>query len=106
MNNWRCDKLLCDMSADEQDIREIARHYGKDNQLIQAMEEASELITAISHYRRRRDGSRHELLEEMADMEIMIRQLQILTGTDAGEMEVLMRGKLRRQIGRIRRERK
>jgi NTP pyrophosphatase (non-canonical NTP hydrolase) len=94
------------MSADEQDIREIARHYGIDNQLIQAMEEASELITAISHYRRRRDGSRRELLEEMADMEIMIRQLQILTGTDAGEMEALTRGKLRRQIGRIRKERK
>lgn len=101
MNNWRCDKLLCDMSADEQDIREIARHYGKDNQLIQAMEEASELITAISHYRRRRKGSRRELLEEMADVQIMLRQLQIIVGAGSEELEEIGHRKLRREIERM-----
>lgn len=98
------ERLLCDMTADEQMIRRIVRHYGNDDQLVQAMEEASELITAISHYRRRRRGSRRELLEEMADMQIMLRQLQIITGADSEELEEIEYQKLCRQVQRMRME--
>ena len=98
------ERLLCDMTADEQMIRRIVRHYGRDEQLGQAMEEAGELITAISHYRRRRKGSRRELLEEMADMNIMLRQLQLITGADSEELEVIGHRKLLRQAERMQKE--
>ena len=96
------ERLLCDMTADEQMIRRIVRHYGQEDQLSQAMEEAGELITAISHYRRRRKGSRRELLEEMADMQIMLRQLQLITGAGSEELEALEHRKLLRQAERMR----
>ena len=98
------ERLLCDMTADEQMIRRIVRHYARDDQLGQAMEEAGELITAISHFRRRRKGSRRELLEEMADMKIMLRQLQLITGAGSEELEEIEHQKLRRQAERMRME--
>ena len=96
------DELLCDLTFDEQMIRQILRHYGAREQLGQAMEEASELSVAVSHYRRRRKGSRRELLEEMADMQIMLRQLQLITGAESAELEEIGHQKLRREIERIR----
>lgn len=57
--------------------------YGTDAQLCQIQEEAAELIAAISHFRRGRQGSREELLDELADMEIMLEQARVIFGDDA-----------------------
>ena len=57
--------------------------YGADAQLCQIQEEAAELIAAISHFRRGRQGSREELLDELADMDIMLEQARVIFGDDA-----------------------
>ncbi len=57
--------------------------YGTDAQLCQIQEEAAELIAAISHFRRGRSDSRAKLLEELADMEIMLEQARVIFGDDA-----------------------
>lgn len=52
--------------------------YGCNNQMTQAMEECCELAVAISHLKRRRTAeARQEMIEEIADVEIMLGQMKI-----------------------------
>ena len=48
------------------------RHYGTGNQHLKAIEELSELIRALA-----RGNDRENLAEEMADVRIMLDQLEI-----------------------------
>lgn len=59
------------------------KKWGLDAQLLQTQEEAAELIVAISHFRRGRKSSREALLEELADMEIMLEQMRTALGDNA-----------------------
>lgn len=58
------------------------KKWGMDAQLLQTQEEAAELIVAISHFRRGRTGSKEKMLEEIADMEIMLEQMRAAMGDD------------------------
>ena len=49
--------------------------YGATKQENLAIEECSELIQAISHKHR---GRKHNIAEEIADVEIMLQQMQLL----------------------------
>lgn len=51
------------------------RTYGEPAQERQAVEECSELIQAICHKHR---GRKHNIAEEIADVEIMLEQLKII----------------------------
>ena len=55
--------------------KEAAEHFGANTQMLQTIEECSELITAISHYRRKRSNALENLKEEVADCYIMLRQM-------------------------------
>lgn len=57
-------------------------HYGKEHQKKKAIEEMGELITALS---REQDGRAtvHDVITEIADVLLMIRQLQIIYGVEA-----------------------
>lgn len=57
------------------------RKFGKTAQLIMAMEEMSELIQALSKDIRGK-GSRNNISEEIADVEIMLAQLKIIYRND------------------------
>ena len=60
------------------DIYEKAiERFGATQQEIVAIEECSELIQAITHKHR---GRKHNLAEEIADVEIMLEQLKIING--------------------------
>lgn len=74
-------------------------HWGTNLQLNQAQEEAAELIAAISHFRRSRAGSREELIEEIADVEIMIGQLRFILGDE--EINDAIAEKLKRLCERL-----
>lgn len=57
------------------------RHFGSFNQMEMAQEECAELIVKVFHAKRERialDG----LAEEIADVEIMCRQLRLLVGDE------------------------
>lgn len=54
--------------------------YGRDAQLNQAQEECAELIVAVNHYRRGRKGDVEALAGEIADVQIMMAQLELVVG--------------------------
>jgi hypothetical protein len=53
----------------------ILLHYGMVNQLRQLQEECGELIVAVNHYLRGR-CSEAKILEEVADVQIMLNQVK------------------------------
>jgi hypothetical protein len=90
------------------DILEKAiRHYGVENQMIQTMEELSELSVAISKCLRYKDDieARNNLVEEVEDTLIMIDQLKIIMNIKNYELECYRQYKLERLEKRINNER-
>ena len=90
------------------DILEKAiKHYGAKNQMGVACEESAELIQAISKCLRYKDDieARNNLVEEVADVLIMIDQLKIIMNIKDYEIECYRRYKLDRLEKRISNER-
>lgn len=62
---------------------EALMKWGKDNQIIQSVEELSELTAVLLQSRRKdRKIDNKKVLEEIADVEIMITQLKIIFQED------------------------
>lgn len=59
-------------------INDAIKHYGMTMQMIVAIEEMSELTKAIIKDFRNVDGARDQIVEEMADVYIMLAQLEII----------------------------
>lgn len=78
-------------------------HYGAEHQKKKAIEEMGELITAIS---REQDGraTPEQVITEIADVQIMIRQLALIYGVDAVANEIDR--KQRRLLRRMDKEKK
>ena len=99
----------------EQKIQYIADHYGYESQSRQLIEELSELIQAVCKHNRVFDGKqlsessecpeKDAITEEIADVEIMIAQIEYLLGVSAMKLDNMIEQKLDRQIGRIKNER-
>ena len=58
--------------------RRAMDYWGKDAQLGMVAEECGELIVAVSHHHRGREGAAESLIEEGADALITIMQLRLL----------------------------
>ena len=80
----------------------IADHYGIEKQLHQLAEECSELAVEASHSARK--GVTVKIIEEMADVEIMVEQIIYLAKIDRKDIEECIQYKLERQMKRIREE--
>ena len=65
--------------------KDAVETYGAAAQLRMLQEECGELIVAIGHYLRGRDGSKDNLCEELADVSIMVEQIEIVLGNAAIE---------------------
>lgn len=83
-------------------IQTIADHYGIKKQLRQLAEECSELAVEASHSARK--GTTVKIIEEMADVEIMIEQIIYLAKIDRCDIEDCINYKLDRQMKRIKEE--
>lgn len=81
----------------------IANHYGKEHQVLIAIEEMSELTKELCKYFRRYDRSK-EITEEMADAMIMLEQLKELFG-NSEQIDKVIDYKLDRQLKRMEQER-
>lgn len=80
---------------------EILQHYGLQNQLWQTIEETSELNQAIVKHHRY--GTMDGILEELADVEIMLVQIKMaLNEEQLARVDLITQSKLERQIARIR----
>lgn len=93
-------------------VEYIAEHYGYEKQSRQTQEECAELIQAINKLARsKEEGIEAEVkalksvIEEMADVKIMVNQLAHLLHAEA-DVTIAAEKKIERQIGRIREKRK
>lgn len=94
----------------EQKITFLVGRYGEEHQLIQTAEEAAELShAAIKRHGALTDGNasadrlsltRGALLEEIADVLIMIDQIMYAEGFTDNDVRTIAGEKLTRQIGR------
>lgn len=88
---------------DESIYKRATEKWGIVAQLIVAIEEMSELIKEISKWFRRNDN-RLEILNELADVLIMMKQVQILFDFTDNEINDRISYKLKRIEERLNRE--
>lgn len=83
-----------------EDLKKIANHYGLRRQLCQTVEEMAELTQVICKIRRYGMATvRDHLVEEVADVSIMIDQLEYLLGDNM--IAKIREEKIKRQLERI-----
>lgn len=80
----------------------IAEHYGLEPQLHQLAEECCELAVEANHSARK--GVTVKIIEEIADVHIMIEQIIHLANLDRCDIEDCINYKLDRQMKRIEEE--
>lgn len=84
-------------------IRQIVDFFGDEPQIRQAMEECAELIVALNKYLRYKNNpkeclkSKKSVIEEMADVYVMLRQLEYIFG-ETGELENISEYKIDRTL--------
>ena len=84
---------------DDERIKTIADHYGIENQMRQLAEECSELAVEANHSARK--GTTVKIIEEIADVAIMMQQVIYLAKIDKCDIEDCINYKLERQMKRI-----
>lgn len=83
-------------------LQTVISTYGVNPQVDMAIEECSELTKALLKYRRKpTPETRNDIIDELADVQIMLHQMNIIFGC-AGEVESMIDYKINRQIERIR----
>ena len=92
-----------DMDAD---IKRIVEYYGPERQKGKAVEELVELTEVIVKNINKAFISIDDLYSEVADVEIMIRQLKLIFNLDDEMLDDEMHRKVARTLNRIRMEQK
>jgi len=87
----------------KKDLKKIINHYGVMPQLKHLNSEVFELTEAIIKYEDCR-SDRCKILEELADVYVLLNQFQIHYDIDTGSIESVMRNKINRQLERIKEE--
>ena len=88
-------------------LEQIIVHYGINNQLKKLNEETYELIEAILTFGQENNHkSLNHVIEEMGDVYVVLKQLQIYYGISENEIEDTMTFKIERQLQRIESEEK
>jgi NTP pyrophosphatase (non-canonical NTP hydrolase) len=94
---------------DEQDretFREAVDTWGIEAQGRQVQEECAELIVAVNHWSRGEPGAIDDVLEELADVRLMLEQLTEYLGRDDVEAAIdESMGEIRRKVNRAQRGR-
>ena len=76
-------------------------HHGEAAQMAMVAEECCELAVQVHHYLRGRFGAREKLLEEMADVTIMLAQLNKMMGFEEDEVDAMLNAKIARLEKRL-----
>lgn len=85
--------------------KEILEHYGKQKQELQAVQELTELILLLAaRPDQRGDNYEQNILSELADVQIMCEQIQIMYKISNKDIADMKSYKLRRQLARIEKE--
>lgn len=94
------EKVIEDSKVEYIMIRQIADHYGLDSQLSKTAEECVELAEAIIKQQNKQTIMANHIIEEMADVYIMLIQLIYLMDC-FDDFKDMKAQKLKRQIGSI-----
>lgn len=78
-------------------MKSAIKCFGEEYQENLAIEECSELIQAINHKHR---GRKHNIAEEIADVEIVLEELKIINNCYA-EVEEIRKSKIERLYNRV-----
>ena len=98
-----------------EEVKKIADHYGLSKQQRQLSEECAELIQASSKYMRYKEVSDAQdriwkyiqnVVEEIADVEIMLEQIKYLMHISDECIQDIKKRKIERQLERIEQEEK
>lgn len=87
-------------------IQDIINHYKKEDQVLQAVEEMSELTKELIKNINRNKENEAEIILEIADVKIMLMQLIEIYKIDGNKLLGAMEYKLLRQKERIENESK
>lgn len=90
----------------KENLEKIIRYYGKEPQMIVAIEELAELQKEITKRLRPTRMTVFGLVEEIADVEVMINQLKLIFGISEAEIARERDYKINRTLERIEKERK
>lgn len=91
------------MGIKEQVFKQSIEIYGKEAQSRQAMEECAELIQAINKCLRyqNKEECKNNLIEEIADVEIMLYQLKVMFNIDDDQVFAFKVQKAKREQERL-----
>ena len=85
--------------------KQILEHYGNQKQELQAVQELTELILLLAaRPDQRGDNYEQNILSELADVQIMCEQIQIMHKISDRAIADMKSYKLRRQLARIEKE--
>lgn len=85
--------------------KKILEHYGRHKQELQAIQELTELILLLAaRPDQRGDNYEQNILSELADVQIMCEQIQIMHKISNAAIADMKAYKLRRQLARIEKE--
>ncbi len=80
---------------------DIVKKYGAKNQIIKSVEELNELtVELFKAYK----GEENNILEELADVEVMLLQLKIIFKLDEKELNNVKEFKIKRTLERVEKE--
>ncbi len=84
-------------------LEKAITRYGKEAQLDMCVEEMSELTKEICKYKRRNENQA-EIIEEMADVYIMLEQMKMIFGISEQQINEQIDFKVARLEGRLKNE--
>ena len=82
-------------------LNKIIKTYGKHSQIAKAVEELIELSEVLIKYLNKSELDREHLIEEMADVDVMMAQLMIIFGINTESYQDEISKKINRTIERI-----
>lgn len=88
------------ITRDKVKLERIINHFGNTKQIYVAIEEMSELTKALTKSLRDRYDIK-SILEEMADVELCMRELRIIYNINQEDVEEVIQQKIQRTLKRI-----
>ena len=88
------------MTKDEeiQTLKDAVETFGIQNQLAMLQEECADLIAAVSHYNRGRSGALDNLIEDIADVSILLDQISLAADRDITSLKTWKLERLKARI--------
>jgi NTP pyrophosphatase (non-canonical NTP hydrolase) len=102
IEEFNVDEYIDKVTETKRIFRQSLEKYGKEPQCRQAMEECAELIQAINKFLRYPNDKHYaNLIEEIADVEIMLYQLKVMFNIDDDQVFAFKVEKAKREQERL-----